>query len=79
MKQKKHIPFKTDEDSQENLLEIVGESFEEWRGKKQKFKVKNGGEEKMNEMGDRWNLYGSFTDGFTDGYKINYYFNLFHQ
>jgi hypothetical protein len=30
------------------LLEIVGESFEEWRGKKSKFKVQNGGEEKMN-------------------------------
>jgi hypothetical protein len=30
------------------LLEIVGESFEEWREKKSKFKVKNGGEEKMN-------------------------------
>jgi hypothetical protein len=30
------------------LLEIVGESFEEWRRKKSKFKVKNGGEEKMN-------------------------------
>jgi len=27
---------------------MVGESFEEWRGKKSKFKVKNGGEEKMN-------------------------------
>jgi hypothetical protein len=30
------------------LLKIVGESFEEWRGKESKFKVKNGGEEKMN-------------------------------
>jgi hypothetical protein len=30
------------------LLEIVGESFEEWRGKKLKFNVKNGGEEKLN-------------------------------
>jgi hypothetical protein len=30
------------------LLEIVGESFEEWRGKKLKFKAKNKGEEKMN-------------------------------
>ena len=26
----------------------IGESFEELRGKKLKFKVKNGGEEKMN-------------------------------
>jgi hypothetical protein len=24
-----------------NLLEIAGESFEEWRGKESKFKVKN--------------------------------------
>jgi len=30
------------------LLEIVGESFEEWRGKKSNLKEKNGGEEKMN-------------------------------
>jgi hypothetical protein len=30
------------------LLEIVGESFEELRGKKSKFEVKNGGEEKIN-------------------------------
>ena len=30
----------------------------------------------MNWRGGRWNLYGSFTDGFTDRYKINYYFNL---
>jgi hypothetical protein len=30
------------------LLEIAGESFEEWRGKESKFKVKNWGEEKMN-------------------------------
>jgi len=33
----------------------------------------------MNWKGGRWNLYGSFTDGFTDGYKINYYFNLFRR
>jgi hypothetical protein len=33
----------------------------------------------MNWRGGRWNLYGSFTDGFTDGYKINYYFNLFRR
>jgi len=63
----------------ESLLEIVGESFEEWRGKKSKFKVKNRGEEKINWRGGRWNLYGSFTDGFSDGYKINYYFNLFRR
>jgi len=31
------------------LLEIVGQSFEEWRGKKSNLKVKNGGEEKMTE------------------------------
>jgi hypothetical protein len=30
------------------LLEILSENFEELRGKKSKFKVKNGGEEKMN-------------------------------
>jgi hypothetical protein len=29
------------------LLEDAGQSFEEWRGKKSKFKVKNG-EEKIN-------------------------------
>jgi len=46
MKWKKHIHFKLM--AGESLLEIVGESFEEWRGKKSKFKVKNGGEEKMN-------------------------------
>jgi len=61
------------------LQEIAGESFEEWRGKKSKFKVKNWGEEKMNWKGGRWNLYGSFIDGFTNRYKINYYFNLFHR
>ena len=46
MKQKKHISFKLM--AGESLLEIVGESFEEWRGKKSKFKVKNRGEEKIN-------------------------------
>jgi hypothetical protein len=30
------------------LLEIAGESFDKWRGKESKFKVKNRGEEKMN-------------------------------
>jgi hypothetical protein len=43
--------------------------------KNQNLKVRNEGEEKMNWTGGRWNLYGSFTDG----YKINYYFNLFHR
>ena len=32
---------------------------------------------KMNWRGGRWNIYGSFIDGFTNRYKINYYFNLF--
>jgi len=45
--------------------------------KNRNLKVRNEGEEKMNWTGGRWNLYGSFTDGFTDRYKINYYFNLF--
>ena len=47
------------------------------RKKNRNLKVRNEGEEKMNWTGGRWNLYGSFTDGFIDGYKINYYFNLF--
>jgi hypothetical protein len=47
--------------------------------KNRNLKVRNEGEEKMNWTGGRWNLYGSFTDGFTDGYKINYYFNLFRR
>ena len=48
MKQKKIHTFLFDEDSQEILLGILGESLEELRGKKSKFFVKNGGEEKIN-------------------------------
>ena len=37
MKQKKTHTFQCDEDSQQSLLEIPGESLEELRGKKLKF------------------------------------------
>jgi hypothetical protein len=46
-------------------------------GKNQNLRCKTEEKKKWIERGGRWNLYGSFTDGFTDGYKINYYFNLF--